>query len=81
MVRPLTDEERAFLDGCTIFKPYSSIDEYIEDIRRCLTLSSWHYSVEEAERRTQTEMQYIRKAYEEHEPADYAATEVGYCCG
>lgn len=83
MNRQLTDDEREFLKGCDVFKPYSSIDEYIADIRRCLTLSSWHYTDDQAKTlmANPTRKVWIQEAFANREPAGDIAADVGYCCG
>lgn len=77
----MTDKERDFYNGCDSFKDYANIDEYKADIRRWLTLSSWHYSEADAGRIIEQNKAYIERAYEAKEPAGDAAAEVGYCCG
>lgn len=46
----MNEEESKFMMDCDVFKDYASIEEYKADIRRYLTLSGWHYSVEEADK-------------------------------
>lgn len=77
----MTNEERAFFESCDSYKNYSSIDEYIEDIRHWLTLSSWHYSEQRAQELIEANKAYIEKAYASREPASDAGAEVGFCCG
>lgn len=77
----MTKEEREFFDGCEAFKNYGSLDEYIADIHKWLTLSSWKYSDEAADRHIKANMAYIERAYENREPAADVGAEVGFCGG
>lgn len=77
----MSKKEREFFDSCDSFKNYANIDEYKADVRRWLTLSSWHYSEEKAEKLIDQQSAYIEKAYADREPAADAGAEVGYCCG
>ena len=82
MVRKLTDEEaEKFCDERCTFLDYKSIDEYIEDIVTCLVYSSWHYTEEQAREQVQERMVWVERYYEQKEPADDAAADIGYCCG
>lgn len=77
----MNKEDRAFFDSCDSYKNYENIDEYKKDIRRWLTLSSWHYSDDQAGKLIETQKDYIEQAYDSREPAADAGAEVGYCCG
>ena len=77
----MTQKEKAFYEGCTEFKNYSSLDEYIEDIRKCLMLSDWHYSEQESDRQIKENFDFIKDAYNNKEPALITAADAGYCCG
>lgn len=79
----MSDAEKGFFNSCDKFKNYPSIEEYTADIRRWLTLSSWHYSEEEAKKLTEdpTRKEWIHKAFEDKKPAADIAADVGYFCG
>ena len=82
MVRIMTDEEaEKFCDERCIFLDYKSIDEYLEDIVTCLVYSPWHYTEEEAREQCKERMVWVERYYEQKEPADDAAADIGYCCG
>lgn len=79
----MSKKEREFFDSCDSFKNYSNIDEYKADIRRWLTLSSWHYSEEKANELMEMAERavWIEQAFQNKEPASAIAADVGYCCG
>ena len=79
----MSDADKEFFNSCDEFKNYPSIEEYAADIRRWLTLSSWHYSEEEAKKLTEdhTRKEWIHKAFEDKEPAADIAAGGGYFCG
>ncbi len=82
MVRELTKEEakRFKKERCT-FLDYKNIQEYIEDIVVCLVYSTWHYTEEQAREQVQERMVWVERYYEQKEPANCAAADIGYCCG
>lgn len=77
----MTNEERDFYKGCMVFKKYNSLDEYIDDIRKCLMLSDWQYSERQANERIKVNRSAIKADYANKEPAWDSAMEAGYCCG
>ena len=79
----MSDADKEFFNSCDEFKDYPSIEEYTADIRRWLTLSSWHYSEEEAKRFTEIPVRkkWIEESFENKEPAADIAADVGYFCG
>lgn len=77
----MSKEDREFFDGCDDFKNYADIEEYKADIKRWLTLSSWGYSEERADKLIKQNDAYIEKAFNEREPASDAGAEVGFSCG
>ena len=77
----MTDEESKFMMDCDVFKDYASIEEYKADIRRYLTLSGWHYSVEQADEIVTRSAVLIDRAFAENEPAADIAVDIGYGCG
>ena len=79
----MNEEDKKFFNSCDSFKDYSSIEEYTADIRRWLTLSSWHYSEEEAKKLTEDPIrkEWIQKSFDEKEPVSDIAADVGYFCG
>lgn len=79
----MSEEERAFFDRCDSFKNYATIDEYKADIRRWLTLSSWHYSEEAADAliNLPASAEWIKQAFESGEPASSIGVDIGYGCG
>ena len=79
----MNKEEQEFFEGCDVFKDYQSVEEYRADIRRYLTLSSWHYSAEMADEIMSMpgRARAIEQAFEEKEPAADIAVDVGYFCG
>lgn len=77
----MTDDERAYYDRCDIYDPSMSYEEYVVNIFRCLMLSDWHYSADEATRRIQAEYKIIQRAFEEKQSVLEAMVDVGYCCG
>ncbi|MBR3187534.1 MAG: hypothetical protein IKF59_05815 [Lachnospiraceae bacterium] len=82
MVRELTKEEaRKFKEERCTFLDYKDIQEYIEDIVVCLVYSTWHYTEEEARKQCEERMGWVKRFYEQKEPADDAAADIGYCCG
>ena len=38
------DQERAFLEKCSVFHENQTLEEYMEDVKRYLVLCSYHYS-------------------------------------
>ena len=70
-----------YVKGCSVFKDYKSIDEYIRDIIIVLMESYPGRSEDQARFLVKCDMGYIKSAYENEEPADYCAIGVGYCCG
>lgn len=77
----MTNEEKEFITSCDKFKKYTSIKEYIADIQKCLVLSSWHYSDEEAKILVERDNDFIKESFEKKEPANDTAIDIGYCCG
>lgn len=77
----MTNDEKAFVKGCCKFKNYANIKEYVADIQKCLELSSWHYSAEQAKKLVENDMEYIKKAFKDKDPADYVAADIGFICG
>ncbi len=77
----MNDEEIKFMMGCDVFKDYTSIEEYKADIRRYLTLSGWHYSLEEADKIVTRSAILIDRSFAENEPAADIAVDIGYGCG
>lgn len=77
----MTKKEKAFYESCIAFKSYGGLDEYIEDIRKCLMLSDWHYSEQQANERIEENRSFIETAFNDGEPALSAAANAGYCCG
>ena len=74
-------EDQEFFESCDVFKEYKSIEEYEADIRRYLTLSSWHYSEKMADEIVSSSGILIERAFAEKEPAADIAVDVGYSCG
>lgn len=82
MVKEMTREEaRRFKEERCTFLDYTDIQEYIEDIVVCLVYSTWHYTEEEARKQCEERMGWVKRFYEQKEPADDAAADIGYCCG
>lgn len=77
----MSKKNREFFESCDAFKNYASIDEYKADIRKWLTLSSWNYTGEQADKLIEQNADYIEKAFSGREPAADAGAEVGFCCG
>lgn len=77
----MTKEEREFFVSCDSFKNYTSIDEYIVDTIRYLTLSSWQYSENEAKELIERDKSYIKDCFKKKEPVADVAVDVGYNCG
>ena len=79
----MNKEDRAFFDSCDSYKNYENIDEYKKDIRRWLTLSSWHYTEEQADElmAMKERTAWIEQAFDNKEPVADIAADVGYCCG
>lgn len=77
----MSKKEREFFDSCDEFKNYAEIDEYKADIRRWLTLSSWHYTGKRANVLIDQHTAYIKAAFDNREPAADAGAEVGFGCG
>ncbi len=77
----MNEEESKFMMDCDVFKDYTSIEEYKADIRKYLTLSGWHYSVEEADKIVSRSAILIDRAFAENEPAADIAVGIGYGCG
>ena len=63
------------------FGDYKNVEEYISDIGKWLVRSTWHYSVEQADRIIDSEKAFICKSYSEKKPAGDVAMDIGYCCG
>ena len=82
MIRKMTEEEaRQFQRERSTFLDYKDIQEYIEDIVICLVHSSWHYTEEQARDQVRDRMVWVERYYEQKEPADDAAADIGYCGG
>ncbi len=82
MIRKLTEEEAGkFREERCTFLDYKDIREYIEDIVICLIYSSWHYTEEHARELCEERMVWVERYFEEKEPADDAAADIGYCAG
>ena len=77
----MNKEKSKFVMDCDVFKEYTSIEEYKADIRRYLTLSGWHYSVEEADKIVSRSADSIGRAFADNEPAADIAVGIGYGCG
>lgn len=77
----MKNEDKLFIESCSVFKEYATIDEYIQDIQRCLELSSWNYSAETVKKLIDGDMDFIRKSFDNKVPADDVAVDVGYFCG
>lgn len=77
----MTAKEKTFYESCLVFKSYNNLDEYIDDIRKCLMLSDWHYSEQQANDRIEENRSFIEAAYNDGESAWSAAMDAGYCCG
>lgn len=77
----MTNDEKDFVKGCCKFKDYANIEEYVADIQKCLELSSWHYSAEQAKKFVKNDMEYIQKSFEDKAAADDVAAEIGFTCG
>ncbi len=77
----MTNDEKDFVKGCCKFKDYANIEEYVADIQKCLELSSWHYSAEQAKKLIKNDMEYIQKSFEDKDPADDVAADIGFTCG
>ena len=70
-----------YINGCSEFKDYKSLDEYIRDIIIVLMEAYPCHSEQQARFLVKCDMECIKSAYEQKEPADYCAIGVGYCCG
>ena len=82
MIRKMTEKEaRQFKKERSTFLDYEDIQEYIEDIVVCLVHSSWHYTEEHARDQVRDRMVWVERYYEQKEPADDAAADIGYCGG
>lgn len=76
----MSDEEKATFEKDHPFH-YANIDEYIADVKRWLTLSSWHYSEEAASKLIESERSLIEDYFAKRAPVDLAGADIGYCCG
>ena len=63
------------------FNKDSSFEEYIRDIKRFLTLSTWQYTEESAEYIVEEEMCTVKSYYAWEKPVAEVAIEIGYGCG
>ena len=82
MRRELTQEEDDFLCAeCKSFKPGTTFEAYLADIRRYLILCPWHFEPEHADERISWNMNPIRESYEKQEPVADIALDIGYTCG
>ena len=79
----MTDEEKAFVEGCDEFKDYKSIDEYIADIRRLLMIGiiNHRYSETKADELIHGDMKWIEHNFSEEKDACFSAVNIAYCCG
>ena len=81
----MTNEDKAFIEGCDEFKDYKNIDEYIADIRRLLMLGiiNRRYSETEADELIHDDihMKWIEESFSKKEDACSAAVDIAYCCG
>lgn len=79
----MTEEEREFSRSCDTFKDYASIDEYLTDIYRYLSLS-FNYSKEEVDDifcKFPVRRKWVEESFEKKKPAADIAVDVGYFCG
>lgn len=77
----MTNDERKFYESCDTFKNYDSLEQYVADIKKWLTLSSWHYTEETAEKIINENADYIKKAFARKDSASDTGAEIGYACG
>lgn len=67
--------------GYETFEASMSLDDYLKALQRCLMMSDWHYSEEEAEKHLSLEMLHVRSYYSDKEAPWNAAIDIGYICG
>lgn len=79
----MTEEEKAFMISCDVFKDYQNIDEYVEDICHLLIIGiiNHRYSRSEAESLIKGDMKYIEEEFENKTDACTTAVNLAYCCG
>ena len=58
-----------------------SYEEYVVHVYRCLLLSSWHYTEEQALSPIRKEAGFIRQEYDAKETVVSTMVEAGYSCG
>ncbi len=77
----MTNKEKELYESCWSFKNYSSIDDYIKDVRECLILGDYHYSAKEADTLIDEQRNYIERVYDARDPACKTALGIGFGCG
>ena len=70
-----------FESSCEKFKDYSNIDEYAEDVIKCLMCSSWQYTEAQARELVADEIEYVEESFGKKVPAADIYTNIGYVAG
>ena len=72
---------RKYADGCTKFKNYNSIDEYMDDVIICIMACYPHYNYPQASETAYRFLENVENSYEIKENAYDCGVDLGYCCG
>ena len=75
-------EDERFVDfESAVFDKDSTYEQYKSDICRFLIYCSWKYSPERTAETVKMHEKLVKKAYENQEPVDSIALDIGYGCG
>lgn len=70
-----------YVDGCSEFKDYESLAEYVRDIMICLMDAYLSYDEDDSKRLVKMAFDNVMQSFEFGEPAYDFAVVYGYCCG
>lgn len=75
----LNDDD--FFHNCDKRRKYARLDEYKADVKRWLTLSSWHYTEEQAEDIINQRIRDVEQSFKSKECVSDCGAEIGFFCG
>ena len=74
-------ETEYYYRSCNVYDPHMSYEEYVVHVFRCLVISSWHYSPEEATEVIRKNSAFIKTSYEHKWTIIDTMVDIGYSCG
>ena len=69
------------MQGCEVWKNYKSIEEYKEDVVKCLMYSTWRYTEKQANEIVDERAVWLKHYYKSKTPADVCCAEIGFYGG